>query len=120
MNEGTGEIVLRNELNYEKQTEHVLTLVAKDGGDEPATATSQVVVHVLDTNDNEPEISVSFADGEYSSAFVSGNQTMSVCRFCSPALFLSHSVFFFLILCLCIFLSLRPFTSPCLSILVYL
>ena len=72
MNEGTGEIVLRNELNYEKQTEHVLTLVAKDGGDEPATATSQVVVHVLDTNDNEPEISVSFADGEYSSAFVSG------------------------------------------------
>ena len=70
VNEGTGEIVLRNELNYEKQTEHVLTLVAKDGGDEPATATSQVVVHVLDTNDNEPEISVSFADGEYSSAFV--------------------------------------------------
>ena len=72
VNEATGEIVLRTSLDYEKQTEHVLTLVAKDGGDEPATATSQVIVHVLDTNDNGPEISVSFADGEYNTAFVSG------------------------------------------------
>uniref|UniRef100_A0A4W5Q047 Protocadherin 2 alpha b 5 n=1 Tax=Hucho hucho TaxID=62062 RepID=A0A4W5Q047_9TELE len=55
----SAELVLQKALDREKQSVIKLTLTAIDGGNPPRSATSEIVVHVLDINDNAPVFSVS-------------------------------------------------------------
>ena len=56
--ERTGEIKLLKHVDYEKQKVHELRVVARDGGSTSLSAVSTVTVHVLDVNDNWPEMTV--------------------------------------------------------------
>ncbi|XP_043925010.1 protocadherin gamma-A4-like [Protopterus annectens] len=51
------ELVLNNSLDYEKQTDHFVTLTAKDNGIPKRSGTARIQIIVLDINDNKPEFS---------------------------------------------------------------
>lgn len=48
------ELVLERPLDRERQTTHILTLSASDGGNPKKTGTTQIIITVLDVNDNAP------------------------------------------------------------------
>lgn len=50
----SGWIYLRSNLDREKQERHSLTIVATDNGTPSQSATTRVVIKVLDANDNDP------------------------------------------------------------------
>ena len=54
----TGEIVLRSELDFEDVSSFVLEVVAKDEGIDALPSSAKVFVHVVDVNDNSPQITV--------------------------------------------------------------
>lgn len=56
----TGEIFLKDVLDYEGQTAYHLTILAYDSGPESLPGQATVVVHVGDVNDNRPEVEISF------------------------------------------------------------
>ncbi|KAL5968316.1 Protocadherin alpha-10 [Taenia solium] len=56
LNNQTGEVSLRQPLDYEKQTQHNFTLLAVDGGQPPLTGSVTVTLYVEDTNDNAPVV----------------------------------------------------------------
>ena len=60
LNETSGILTLNSELDYEIEQFYSLTIEAKDCGVGSLPAYTQVEVFVLDSNDNAPEISVSF------------------------------------------------------------
>ncbi|XP_066478945.1 protocadherin gamma-A6-like isoform X4 [Tiliqua scincoides] len=58
LNSTTGEIILRQSLDYEDKTTYEFEVQAKDGGG--LNDRSKVVIFVIDVNDNAPELAVTF------------------------------------------------------------
>ncbi|KAL7881180.1 hypothetical protein AOLI_G00080280 [Acnodon oligacanthus] len=54
----TGDVTLREKVDYEKQRTYELRIEASDLGESSASSTCSVVVDVVDINDNAPEISI--------------------------------------------------------------
>ena len=55
----TGEVFLKEPLDYEAGVDKmVITVVASDSGSSPLQSTAVLVVHLIDVNDNHPNISV--------------------------------------------------------------
>ncbi|XP_068182496.1 protocadherin alpha-2-like [Antennarius striatus] len=54
----TGEIIVKDELDYEESNAYELRVQATDQGASPRSGYSKVLVEVIDVNDNGPDISV--------------------------------------------------------------
>ncbi|XP_072542850.1 protocadherin-8 [Salminus brasiliensis] len=54
----TGEVTLREKVDYEKRRSYELHIEASDLGEDSASSACRVVVDVVDINDNAPEISI--------------------------------------------------------------
>ncbi|XP_026214080.1 protocadherin alpha-2-like [Anabas testudineus] len=59
LDENTGEITVKGNINYEENQAYEIRVQARDKGTPPRSAHSKVLVEVIDVNDNAPEISVS-------------------------------------------------------------
>ncbi|XP_054647582.1 protocadherin alpha-2-like isoform X15 [Dunckerocampus dactyliophorus] len=59
LNENTGEITVKGEMNYEETQAYEIRVQVRDKGIPPRLAHSKVLVEVIDVNDNAPEITVS-------------------------------------------------------------
>uniref|UniRef100_A0A8C5DM26 Cadherin domain-containing protein n=1 Tax=Gouania willdenowi TaxID=441366 RepID=A0A8C5DM26_GOUWI len=59
LNENTGEIAVKGNIDYEENQAFEIRVQARDKGAPPRSAHSKVLVEVIDVNDNAPEISVS-------------------------------------------------------------
>ena len=64
LNSSSGVISIKGEgLDYEDKTIHHLTVEAKDGGANSASAYATVTIQVLDVNDEPPVIDINFVEG---------------------------------------------------------
>ncbi|XP_051810270.1 protocadherin alpha-2-like isoform X3 [Acanthochromis polyacanthus] len=59
LNDNTGEITVKSNIDYEQNQAYEIRVQARDKGTPPRSAHSKVLVEVIDVNDNAPEISVS-------------------------------------------------------------
>ncbi|XP_076729898.1 protocadherin alpha-8 isoform X42 [Maylandia zebra] len=59
LNNNTGEITVRGNIDYEENQAFEIRVQARDRGTPPRSAHGKVLVEVIDVNDNAPEISVS-------------------------------------------------------------
>lgn len=59
MDNSTGDLYIKGDLDFEKISEYFLTVVARDGGADSTPVTASVTVLVGDANDNAPKIMVS-------------------------------------------------------------
>nr|XP_046262315.1 protocadherin alpha-8-like isoform X7 [Scatophagus argus] len=59
LNDNTGEITVKGNIDYEHNQAYEIRVQARDKGTPPRIAHSKVLVEVIDVNDNAPEISVS-------------------------------------------------------------
>ncbi|KAM9376011.1 uncharacterized protein KZ484_008514 [Pholidichthys leucotaenia] len=59
LNNNTGEITVKGNIDYEKNQAYEIRVQARDKGSPPRSVHSKVLVEVIDVNDNAPEISVS-------------------------------------------------------------
>nr|XP_019951921.1 PREDICTED: protocadherin gamma-C3-like [Paralichthys olivaceus] len=59
LNDKTGEITVKGDIDYEENQAYEIRVQARDKGNPPRSAHSKVLVEVIDVNDNAPEISVS-------------------------------------------------------------
>ncbi|KAM9356577.1 protocadherin alpha-13-like isoform 2-T2 [Symphorus nematophorus] len=59
LNDNTGEITIKGNIDYEENQAFEIRVQARDKGTPPRSAHSKVLVEVIDVNDNAPEISVS-------------------------------------------------------------
>ncbi|XP_069388103.1 protocadherin alpha-2-like isoform X9 [Paralichthys olivaceus] len=59
LNDKTGEITVKGDIDYEENQAYEIRVQARDKGTPPRSAHSKVLVEVIDVNDNAPEISVS-------------------------------------------------------------
>ncbi|XP_029020994.1 protocadherin alpha-8-like isoform X11 [Betta splendens] len=59
LDENTGELSVKGNIDYEENQAYEIRVQARDKGTPPRSAHSKVLVEVIDTNDNAPEISVS-------------------------------------------------------------
>ncbi|XP_030251881.1 protocadherin alpha-2-like isoform X15 [Sparus aurata] len=59
LNDKTGEITVKGNIDYEENQAYEVRVQARDKGTPPRIAHSKVLVEVIDVNDNAPEISVS-------------------------------------------------------------
>ncbi|XP_067455308.1 protocadherin alpha-3-like isoform X8 [Thunnus thynnus] len=59
LNDITGEITVKGNIDYEETRAYEFRVQARDKGNPPRSAHSKVLVEVIDVNDNAPEISVS-------------------------------------------------------------
>lgn len=58
----SGRIYLNQKLDFENKVQHKIILVATDGGAEPLSGSTVVIVDVGDVNDNKPTINVIFLE----------------------------------------------------------
>ncbi|XP_019730263.1 protocadherin alpha-4-like [Hippocampus comes] len=58
IDEKTGTVTNKENIDFEKATAFELRIRASDGGASPLTSHAKLLIEVLDVNDNEPEISV--------------------------------------------------------------
>uniref|UniRef100_A0A4W5Q9N9 Cadherin domain-containing protein n=1 Tax=Hucho hucho TaxID=62062 RepID=A0A4W5Q9N9_9TELE len=58
LNQDTGEITVKGNLDHEKNAAYEIRVQATDQGSSPRSGYSKVLVEVIDVNDNAPEISV--------------------------------------------------------------
>nr|XP_057919086.1 protocadherin alpha-9-like [Doryrhamphus excisus] len=58
IDEKTGTITNKNNLNYEETNAFELRVQARDGGSPPLTSHTKLLIEVLDVNDNAPKITV--------------------------------------------------------------
>ena len=66
IHEETGDVYLIGSLDYEERTEYTLNVVASDHGIEPQTSTTDIIIHVIDQNDNSPQITINIFGPESS------------------------------------------------------
>ncbi|XP_030595792.1 protocadherin alpha-8-like isoform X9 [Archocentrus centrarchus] len=59
LNNNTGEITVRGNIDYEENQAYEIRVQARDKGNPPRSAHCKVLVEVIDVNDNAPEIAVS-------------------------------------------------------------
>ncbi|XP_049441904.1 protocadherin alpha-8-like isoform X16 [Epinephelus fuscoguttatus] len=59
LNENTGEITVKGNIDYEENQAYEIRVQARDRGTPPRSAHGKVLVEVIDVNDNAPEILVS-------------------------------------------------------------
>ncbi|XP_062250272.1 protocadherin alpha-3-like isoform X7 [Platichthys flesus] len=59
LNDKTGEITVKGDIDYEENQAYEIRVQARDKGTPPRSAHCKVLVEVIDVNDNAPEISVS-------------------------------------------------------------
>ncbi|XP_044218764.1 protocadherin alpha-2-like isoform X8 [Thunnus albacares] len=59
LNDNTGEITVKGNIDYEETRAYEFRVQARDRGNPPRSAHSKVIVEVIDVNDNAPDISVS-------------------------------------------------------------
>ncbi|KAJ4946308.1 hypothetical protein JOQ06_023976 [Pogonophryne albipinna] len=59
LNDDTGEIIVKGNIDFEENKAYEIRVQARDKGNPPRSAHSKVLVEVIDVNDNAPEISVS-------------------------------------------------------------
>ncbi|XP_053179576.1 protocadherin alpha-3-like [Scomber japonicus] len=59
LNDNTGEITVKGNIDYEENQAYEIRVQARDKGNPPRTAHGKVLLEVIDVNDNTPEISVS-------------------------------------------------------------
>ena len=59
LNDETGEITVKGDIDYEENSAYEIRVQARDKGTPPRSAHCKVLVEVIDVNDNAPEISVS-------------------------------------------------------------
>ncbi|XP_028271940.1 protocadherin alpha-3-like isoform X10 [Parambassis ranga] len=59
LNENTGEIIVKGNIDYEESRAYEIRVQARDKGTPPRSAHSKILVEVIDVNDNAPEILVS-------------------------------------------------------------
>ncbi|XP_008292264.1 protocadherin gamma-C3-like [Stegastes partitus] len=59
LDDNTGEITVKANIDYEQNQAYEIRVQARDKGTPPRSAHSKVLVEVIDVNDNAPEISVS-------------------------------------------------------------
>ena len=59
IDETTGEVRARISFDYEKKQQHRIKILVRDGGSEPKSATSLLIVDVIDVNDEAPRFSKS-------------------------------------------------------------
>jgi microcompartment protein CcmK/EutM len=52
------QIFLKRALDYERETEYSMVILAVDGGAEPLTGSQTLTVRVVDANDNRPMVTV--------------------------------------------------------------
>lgn len=60
VNPQTGNIYVNKQLDYEKQSTYEVIVVAKDNGSHPLQSSAIVSISVLDVNDNQPTINLTF------------------------------------------------------------
>ncbi|XP_041845597.1 protocadherin alpha-2-like isoform X8 [Melanotaenia boesemani] len=59
LNNNTGEILVKGNIDYEENQAYEIRVQARDKGTPPRSTHSKILVEVIDVNDNAPEISVS-------------------------------------------------------------
>ena len=64
INKSTGDIITKQELDYEQVQLYHLVVVAKDSGTPSKSATASVEIAVIDQNDNSPEITLQSASSK--------------------------------------------------------
>lgn len=69
----TGDLYIRGDLDYEKVSEYLLTVIARDRGADSIPVTASVTILVGDANDNAPEIMISTLSAIPGSAEVAEN-----------------------------------------------
>lgn len=72
----TGDLYIRGDLDYEKVSEYLLTVIARDRGPDSIPVTASVTIFVGDANDNAPEITISTLSAIPGTAEVAENSVL--------------------------------------------
>jgi hypothetical protein len=94
LNETTGVLTLKSQLDFEIEQFYSLTIEAKDCGVGSLPAYTQVEIFIVDSNDNSPEISVSFLNSFFKNTTTTTTTNVYITEMISQNKYLAHvSVF---------------------------